>query len=75
MCRYNKATAAKWYSLGAEQGDVDAQLQLGMLYKNGDGVTRDYTLAVRWLKKAADNGNATAQNNLAGCYRNGQVRR
>ena len=32
----------------AEQGDADAQFNLGVWYANGRGVPRDDTEAVRW---------------------------
>ena len=58
--------------MSAEQGHIDSQSRLGMLYKGGTGLAENYALAVRWLTKAAANGDATAQHNLAGCYRGGQ---
>ena len=41
-----------------------AQLNLGNMYCNGDGVEQDYTEAVVWYRKAAEQGNAGAQFNL-----------
>jgi uncharacterized protein len=37
----------------AEQGFAAAQYILGVLYRNGQGVTRDYTLAYMWINLAA----------------------
>jgi len=37
----------------AEQGDVDAQYNLGVMYLNGQGVPQDYVLAHMWLNLAA----------------------
>ena len=37
-------TAAKWYTLAAEQGFADAQNNLGALYDNGKGVPQDLRL-------------------------------
>ena len=48
----------------AEQGDADAQFNLGVMYANGRGVPEDDTEAVRWYRLAADQGNAAAQVNL-----------
>lgn len=39
----------------AEQGDADAQVNLGLMYFYGDGVAKDYTMAKMWIKKAAEN--------------------
>ena len=56
--------AARWYRKAVDQGYALAQLDLGALYANGQGVAQDDAEAARWLIKAADQGNATAQNNL-----------
>jgi len=40
--------AVKWYKLAAEQGDADAQYNLGWSYANEQGVTRDNTRAYMW---------------------------
>ena len=48
----------------AEQGNVTAQLELGLLYDKGTGVPQDHKEAARWYRMAAENGDATAQFNL-----------
>ena len=48
----------------AEQGDADAQANLGLMYYNGEGVPQDYAEAVRWFRLAAEQGDADAQYNL-----------
>ena len=48
--------AAEWYRKAAEQGFVDAQANLGMMYYHGQGVSRDHKEAARWLQLAADRG-------------------
>ena len=40
----------------AEQGDADAQYNLGYRYVTGIGVPQDRAEAVRWLRLAADQG-------------------
>ena len=52
----------------AEQGDAEAQYNLGCRYANGNGVAKDYVEAVKWYRKAAEQGNADAQYNLGTCY-------
>ena len=47
------AEAAKWYRKAADQGDIDAQNELGSLYGNGQGVPQDYVEAYRWFDLAA----------------------
>ncbi|ACE06220.1 hypothetical protein Aasi_0849 [Candidatus Amoebophilus asiaticus 5a2] len=41
-----------------------AQYQLGIMYKTGRGVEKDYKKAVEWLQKAAEKGDARAQRDL-----------
>lgn len=52
----------------AEEGNDDAQLLLGDLYYDGDGVGRDYREAAKWYQKASDKGNMEARYALAECY-------
>jgi TPR repeat protein len=56
----DKAEAARWYRLSADQGDPDAQYNLGVLYLKGTGVPKDRDEAVRWFKKAAGQNHASA---------------
>jgi len=63
----------------AEQGDAQAQYNLGLLYANGQGVPQDYAEAAKWYRKAAESkqpraGRAigVASNNLGILYVNGQ---
>ena len=55
----------------AEQGDVSAQYQLGMRYKDGIGVTKDDKLAAAAFLAAAEQGHATAQSRLGDMYMHG----
>ena len=55
----------------AEQGDADAQYNLGFMYATGDGVIKDAAEAVKWYRKAAEQGYADAQYNLGLMYANG----
>ena len=48
----------------ADQGNTDAQNNLGVMYYSGEGVPRDAAKATEWFKKAAAQGNADAQANL-----------
>ncbi|HEY9946201.1 TPA: sel1 repeat family protein [Neisseria meningitidis] len=52
----------------AEQGDADAQNNLGAMYYKGRGVRRDDAEAVRWYRQAAEQGLAQAQYNLGWMY-------
>ena len=52
----------------AEEGDAEAQFQLGLLYDTGRGVRQNPAKAIRWYRAAADQGHAAAQNNLGLLY-------
>ena len=41
------------------------------MYRDGFGVSRDYSEAVRWIRKSAEQGNAKGQLNLGWMYDNG----
>jgi hypothetical protein len=56
----------------AEQGDAEAQYNLGMLYYEAHGVTQDYATARQWWEQAAAQGNAAAQYYLSVLYDKGQ---
>ena len=56
----------------AVQGHVNAQLYLGLMFNNGQGVPQSDTLAVKWTRKAADKGDAEAQFYLGVMYYNGK---
>ena len=58
----------KWYKLAAEQGDADAQTQMGFMYNKGKGVPQNDKTAVKWWTLAAEQGNALAQGNLGAGY-------
>ncbi len=58
------ATALREWQPLAEQGQVHAQYQLGLLYANGKGVTKDDAKARQWYEKAAIQGHTEAQVNL-----------
>jgi TPR repeat protein len=59
----------KWYRLAAEQGDVPAKFNLGIMYEMGHGVPRDYVPAHMWFNLAAgqgDEGAAKERDDIAG---------
>ncbi len=47
----------------AEQGDIDAQYNLGAMYGRGEGVPQDYVRAHMWLNIAAAKGDKWAVKN------------
>ena len=66
------ATDANKIRLAAEQGNVQLQNTLGVMYATGQGVPQDYREAIKWYRRAAERDNAQAQNNLGVLYAKGQ---
>jgi len=62
------ATALKEWKPLAEQGNAEAQNNLGLMYYKGEGVVQDYKEAVKWYRLAAEQGNGDAQRNLGFMY-------
>jgi hypothetical protein len=56
----------------AEQGNAEAQYDLGVMYLRGQGVLQDYKEAVKWFRLSAEQGNANAQYNLGLLYYKGE---
>lgn len=68
---YNRGdytTALREWTPLADQGNADAQFNLGRIYENGRGVAQDYTAAVTWYRRAAEQGHERAQFNLGSMY-------
>ena len=55
----------------ARPGNIRAELQLGVLYQLGLGVTQSYTRAAELFQEGADRGFAHAQYELGWAYENG----
>jgi len=53
--------ALRWYRLAADQGNVDSQFNLALLYAEGHGVVRDLGQARQWMQKAAAAGDPEAR--------------
>ena len=47
----------------AEQGDVDAQANFGVMHENGESVLADFVIAHTWFNIAATNGNELGAEN------------
>jgi uncharacterized protein len=56
----NRPLAAKWYRKLAGQGDKYAMFRLGEMYRDAEGVPRDYAAAHMWLDLAAKSGYPSA---------------
>ena len=52
----NDVEAVKWYRKAAEQGNADAQANLGSMYHKGEGVKQDDVEAVKWYAQSGGAG-------------------
>ena len=55
----NDLEAVIWFRKAARQGQGFAQLNLGVMYANGEGVSQDYVLAHMWSHLAAVGGQSS----------------
>merc|ERR1712139_115880 len=62
----------KWYRMAADQGNADAQCNIGNMYYDGQGVAQDYSAAMKWYRMAAGQGYAQAVRNVGGMYYEGK---
>lgn len=65
-----EAALKEWRPL-AEQGNIEAQFNLGIMFEQGSGVVKDLKEALRWYRLAADQGDAMAQYNVGVYYAQG----
>jgi len=56
--RGDYATALPIFLQFAAQGNAHAQFNLGLMYREGQGVPQDYAEAMRWFRMAANQGDA-----------------
>ena len=68
----NYAEAVKWYHSAAEQGEPQAQFNMGVFYEQGRVVPQNFEMAVKWYLLAAEQECAPAQCNLGLCYGTGR---
>jgi len=65
--RRKKALFEKTLKL-AESGDMQAQVEVGIMFAKGSGTGTDKRKAVSWYEKSAAQGHTGAQFNLGECY-------
>jgi TPR repeat protein len=56
----------------AEEGHIDSQFNVALMYENGIGVDKDAKKALEWYRKASHQGSSAAQFNLGVLYENGR---
>lgn len=67
------ATKVAFIELNAQQGDVEAEYLLGLMYLSGRYVEQDPQIGLEWMKKAAANNQVKAIQTLADLYYDGKV--
>ena len=67
----NYEKAIRLFKDAANQGEANAQYNLGIMYSKGRGVTQDYQQAAKWYTLAAEQGVANAQYNLGVLFHQG----
>jgi len=60
----NYEKAVEWYNKSAEQGNMQAQYNLGIMYEDGIGVPQSNEKAMEWYRKAAAQGYSEAKEAL-----------
>ena len=73
-------TAVKWFLKAADPArgyhpSAEAQLELGHIYRKGDGVPKDEAEAIKWYRRAANQGHSIAESWLHGMERRRQAER
>lgn len=63
--------AAKWLGRAAEQNHLKSQLVLAHAYRQGIGVSLNYTESLRWSRRAAEQGNGPAMVLVGESYQKG----
>src|SRR5689334_3536478 len=71
----NTSSATKLKSVldRAQQGDTQAQIELGMDYQFGLNVAKNASQAIRWYETAATRGNPEARLELGKIYLDGDL--
>lgn len=68
----NLPLAYEEFLTAAKDGHADSQYNVGLMYEQGIGVSKDEKEAVVWYGKSAAQRNAAAQYNLGVLYENGR---
>jgi len=69
--RADYKTALKIWLPAANEGDSDAQVNVGEIFEKGIGGEPNYQAAIIWYQRAAEQGNTRAQFNMGALYEQG----
>eukprot|EP00930_Biecheleria_cincta_P077851 TRINITY_DN6516_c2_g1_i1.p1 TRINITY_DN6516_c2_g1~~TRINITY_DN6516_c2_g1_i1.p1 ORF type:complete len:340 (-),score=68.44 TRINITY_DN6516_c2_g1_i1:184-1203(-) len=71
--KVNKQKAFKFWIAAADAGNVEAQVSLGSMLTQGDGVPKDWSRGIKYWEQAADGGDLKTQEHLASLYGVGEL--
>lgn len=73
LCFWNGSyeKAVHWLTMAVENGNIDAMINLGALYINGNGIGRDPKYGAQLILQAARSGNPTGMYTISKLYENG----
>jgi TPR repeat protein len=69
--RREKIEEAQKLLAKAEKGDAAAQYEVGVRYRDGDGMMENPAAALEWFRKSATQGNTQAMKAVGDCYYSG----
>jgi|KBSMisStandDraft_5_1062788.scaffolds.fasta_scaffold12285_2 TPR repeat protein len=64
----NPVESLQFLNLAAEKNNIQAQIALGEVFRDGNMLPKDLFQASKWFARAADQGDARAQNDLGVSY-------
>src|SRR5258708_4760765 len=67
----NYGEALKWFRQAAEKGDAQADVKIGDMYRDGEGVKEDDAEALKWYQKAMDLGDLEGESEVGAFYYQG----
>jgi hypothetical protein len=70
----NYERALEWYQKAADQNHRLAQFNLGQMFAQGQGGTKNDSMALMWFQRAADGGDAGAQYNMGDRFSRSSLR-
>ncbi|QKI89985.1 tetratricopeptide repeat protein [Thiomicrorhabdus xiamenensis] len=70
--RKDYSEAVRLFKKSAEQGDASSSYNLGVMYRNAEGIPQDLQESAYWYQKAAELGHVKAQYRLGMLYKNGE---
>ena len=65
------ANELRRYEMKVQGGNIQTMRQIGGLYEKGNGVPRNYQMAMLWYKRAASMGDARAMVDISALYEHG----